>query len=623
MARRTRGRAVAVTSVTLLVLAGVGGGTAIAATPTGGTVSPTAPEVTWQGATYAASAIVDPAACIGGVTCDEYALTVDVPASYWNDKVGGAEVSITWGDVSNDFDLYIYNAAGDTVASSAAGSTTSESAVIPSASGTYTVVVVPWLVTNSSYQGAAKFVSQAMPDPGGQVGGPAAYRGYQTNGTLPATMPQSTPAKARKSSLPMFRSTDIGHEAAEPTIGVDTTGNAFYAAGAFDGPAGLARTEIWRSTDSNASWSEVTPIAPVVGEVPPTTLDPYIWVHPGRDRVFSIDLYVGCSYLSYSDNKGQSWNTNPLACGDFVNDHQTLFSGPAPAGLPTLDPAFPEALYYCFNRVADSSCGRSLDGGKTFLKAGLPAYEGVDENGQLCGGLHGHGQVDPQGRVLLPKGHCGEATLAISSDGAMTWTRKVVSQIPIYGHEGSIAADKSGNLYYAFLDERDQLPYLTVSRDHGQTWSNAIMVAPPAVKEAQFAHVVAGDDGRIAISFVGNRSGDDSDPSRPWDHYVTITENALATSPLWLSNITNAQGDPVHRGECAGRCGNMFDFLDVVLSPVDGSVWATVVDTCTDAKNGCASNPSNGPEDARGIAISQIAGPMLYATMPCTNPRKC
>ncbi|MGH3736916.1 MAG: hypothetical protein ACRDT6_15095 [Micromonosporaceae bacterium] len=618
MVRRTRSRAVTVAAVTTLVLGGLGGA-AIAATPAGGTISPTAPEATWQGATYAASAIVDPAACVGGVTCDEYALTVDVPASYWDDKVGGAEVSIAWGDASNDFDLYVYNDAGDEVASSAAGSTTSERVLIPSASGTYTVVVVPWLIVNSSYEGVARFVSQAAPDPtdpGTQHGGPAAYHGYQTDGSQPADLPQSTKAKVKKKAYPMFRFTDIGREAAEPTIGVDTNGEAFYTAATFDGPAGLARTEIWKSTDGNNTWSETTPILPVVGEVPPTTLDPYIWVHPGRNRVFSIDLYVGCSYLSYSDDKGQSWSTNPLACGDFVNDHQTLFSGPAPAGLPTLDPDFPEALYYCFNRVADSSCGRSLDGGKTFIKTGLPAYEGVDADGGLCGGLHGHGQVDTEGRVLLPKGHCGKAMLAISDNGGTTWSRVQVSQITPYGHEGSVASDQAGNLYYTFLDNRDQLPYLTVSRDHGATWSNPIMVAPPGVKETQFAHVVAGEEGRIAISFVGNRSGDDSDPTRPWDHYVTITENALATQPLWVSNISNAQGDPVHRGACESRCGNMFDFLDVILSPVDGSVWATAVDTCTEAKNGCPSTPSAGPDDGRGIAVSQIAGPTLYAAPP-------
>ena len=92
--------------------------------------------------------------------------------------------------------------------------------------------------------------------------------------------------------------------------------------------------------------------------------------------MFSIDLYGGCSWLLYSDDEGEHWQRNIAACGSLVNDHQTVFAGAPPAGVTTS--GFPKVLYYCFNQVADSYCGRSLDGGATWLPAGTPAYLGVD-----------------------------------------------------------------------------------------------------------------------------------------------------------------------------------------------------------------------------------------------------
>jgi len=89
-----------------------------------------------------------------------------------------------------------------------------------------------------------------------------------------------------------------------------------------------------------------------------------------------------------------------------------------------------------------------------------------------------------------------------------------------------------------------------------------------------------------------------------------------------VSNITNNPDDPVHRGLCPGRCGNMFDFLDVIVSPFDGDIWATLTDTSTEQDN-CNSNPNatgfdgdsdNDSSDMRGIAIRQVSGPDI---LPC------
>ena len=190
-------------------------------------------------------------------------------------------------------------------------------------------------------------------------------------------------------------------------------------------------------------------------------------------------------------------------------------------------------------------------------------------------------------------------------------------------NQSSIASDARNNLYYVWYDSKHQLPYLATSRDGGRTWSKPLMVAPPGVREVQWPTVYAGAAGRIAIGFPGTNVGDMGDKTRPWDHHVVVSNNALADSPTFVSNISNRATDPVHRGDCPGRCGNMLDFLDVTIAPVAGPgtgpvnpVWATVVDTCTAVRQcnttrepGFVDGGGDGvAADMQGIAVKQVGG---------------
>ena len=187
-------------------------------------------------------------------------------------------------------------------------------------------------------------------------------------------------------------------------------------------------------------------------------------------------------------------------------------------------------------------------------------------------------------------------------------------------NQSSIASDRRNNLYYVWYDSKHRLPWMAISRDHGRTWGDPIMIAPPGVHEVQWPTIAAGANGRIAISFPGTTEKDQGDLTRPWDYYVVTSVNALTANPTFVSNIANPATDPVHRGECPGRCGNMLDFLDVIVSPAAGhSVWATVVDTCT-ALSECKSNPDakgfdgdsdNAARDMKGIYVKQVGGPNI------------
>ena len=480
------------------------------------------------------------------------------------------------------------------------------------------------LLLAASVAAAAGLTALLSPAAAGPSG-PAAVKGNLTQAYKASYYragpeePDAANTAIRDTNPLVLSATSVGRKALEPTMGITKQGNAFMTAADFDTPGGqLARTHIMASYDGNKTWKDVTPA--VVGQTyPPTTLDPYMYVDQETGRVFSDDLLVGCSLLQWSDDQGKTWSHgNPEACDAPVDDHQTIVAGHPTAGVTTL--GYPNVLYYCVNKVADVQCARSLDGGTTFSPAGAPAFEGVQTEpqdgtnssaGDVCGSLHGHIITDPAGRLYLPKGNCGNPWLAVSEDGGLTWTHTLVSRMSVPDIQTSVASDTAGNLYYVWWSGKNFLPYMAVSRDHGKTFGPALLVAPPGLQGSNFPTIDAGSPGHVAITFPGS-TDEDKTPARKWNYYVTVSTNALAPLPTFHSATANKIADPIHRGPCLGRCGNMFDFLDVVIAP-NGAAWGTEVDTCTSTKCIRAEGPKlkadEASSDARGMIVRELSGP--------------
>lgn len=422
----------------------------------------------------------------------------------------------------------------------------------------------------------------------------------------------STPVGDYTGDLLALQAVKVGKSASEPTLGVAKDGTAFFAASKLvvDTPYvwGVAQTDVLRSKDGGTTWQSVQVKVPAADvSVPPGNADPFVWVDPTTDRVFNIDLYAGCSWLNFSDSKGDSWLANPAACGNPVNDHQTIGAGKPRGGLVTA--GYPNVVYYCFNRVVDTNCGRSLDGGVVWTPTPTPAFQGYDSaNGGLCGGLTGHLETDPDGRVFIPKGHCGKPWIAISEDSGTTWSRVKVSDMAVSDAHLSVASDTAGNLYYVWWDAAKRLPYLSISTDHGRTWGPPMMIAPPGVTETNFPVISAGAPGRIAVNFPSSTDGDRSGSTRPWNQHVVVSANALSDDPIFLSAIANPPADPIHRGNCDGRCAGLWDFQDIVIS-AQGEAWAAASDDCVGdcVTKGAATALHVG----EGIAIRQVGGPKL------------
>ena len=409
----------------------------------------------------------------------------------------------------------------------------------------------------------------------------------------------------------------IGVSSFEPTLGVTPDGALFmsgFAPGGGLPGIGPANPTSMRSKDHGMTWEDKGPKLPTGDGNPWFTNDPYVYVDFDTGRVFQVDLYaLVCSWLSYSDDQGDTWVTNPFDCGTpLVNDHQTVAAGPS--RLAPM-PVYPNVVYYCVNRVVDSACAHSYNGGLTMSPL-ITVYPGV-ENGNVCGGLHGHVKTDHEGRVFVPKGQCGVAEVAVSEDNGLTWTRHVISdEVHPAGHEVAVAADEANNLYALWMGSEDGLPYFAASKDHGATWSQARKASPPGVTGADWPAIAAGADGKVAFAYVGTTIADgykgkdtaDSWKGATWNAYIGTISDALADEPVVVTVTANDPADPVARGACGhSRCGGIGDFIDIVID-TEGRPWAAFVDVCRDK---CVTDASAANGGGIGFTGTMATGPAL------------
>ena len=465
--------------------------------------------------------------------------------------------------------------------------------------------------------------------------GTQAYYGQRQSGPLAEDAePVNRPARYAGPPLEVEQHY-TGHKALEPTVALDKAGNAFVTAAYWSAATAekLAEPALLRSSDQGRTWREI--VAPSsIGSKSPLTVDPYVHADPDFDRVFDVNLLLGGSQVSYSDDGGETWSTT-AATEAGANDHQSLVAGVAPDAnslLAPLDPSFPKLVYYCVNEVARSGCSLSRDGGRTFAPTpGTPFVGGGTDpaddegiaGGPVCGSVTGHVQTDLEGRVMLPSGRCLQPYLAISEDGGTTWRQSLVSEhIRSAVFHTEVAPDQGRNLHYVWIDRLHFLPWMASSRDHGETWTDPVSLAPPGVHSVNHLTVVAGEPGRVAVTFMGSTTPDENASNRPWNQYVVLTSDAFAREPLFLSAIGHRAGDPIFRGPCRGRCGGLFDFGDIQVSPVDGAIWATGSDSCTAATRCNSAYESEDlpaeptPGTADGFVIRQTGGPRLTGPLP-------
>ena len=356
--------------------------------------------------------------------------------------------------------------------------------------------------------------------------------------------------------------------AGEPSLGVNgSTGAMMYQ-------AGTNTLKLAVNAAGAATWTDVTPASSVFN------IDPILATDRTSGRTYAGGLAGECSVLNYSDNDGGSWTQMGNACTGVV-DHESIGGG-AWKGSAPLGSTYSRAVYYCAQSSSDA-CATSSNGGLTF---GAP----VVVSG-ACGSLHGHVKVSADGTAYLPNAHCGGlAGGAITTNSGGAWSSYTIpgSSEPANGFDPSVATTPDNTLYESWQAANNH-PFVAVSKTHGSTWTTPVDLGTtmsPAIVNSTFQAVTAGDNGRVAVAYLGSTTG--GDPFAQgwpgvWDLYVSYSYDGGTT---W--STVKATTDPVQRGwMCASgtTCGsgrNLLDFMDANLTK-DGRVVVGYADGCVGA----------------------------------------
>lgn len=416
-----------------------------------------------------------------------------------------------------------------------------------------------------------------------------------------------------------FRLAETGMNGPEPTMGVLSDGTLFVAVrnnptnDPFGGAAGVARSE-----DQARSWEYIATGDPATR--PKLNADPWIWVDPWTDRVYNVALYMVCSWTTWSDDGGDSWDGFNPATGCMQGlpgqDHQKLTSGPPARGATTS--GFPNVLYYTYNSQRPpygTWIQVSLDGGETYTLG-----QRVHPHDDCTSGIAGPVAIGEDGVAYSPKPICDGIAIAVTGDNGQTWSHATVKDagaVPAYVAMTDAAVDKALNAY-AIWTGADGRPYVTVSTDQGRSWSRSIRASPPDITASTHNVIVAGETGRVAVAYLGTRadvskwpatSAQDADEGTVWHLFISMTDDALAEDPVWTSIQVTPDDDPVQIGPIAldpaeTETRNLQEFIDMVVSK-EGRIHVAYADGC----DRC----SKASESRRGDATVAIldVGPSL------------
>ncbi len=564
----------------------VGGSVAArASSPSSGSISDTSGPVSWSGGPFLVANVTGTAgsvSCSVPQSCDDYTLAVSAPAGYGD--TNDLKIQVGWANAAADFDVYVLDAAGAVVASSAS-SADPETVVMPPTSGTYTVRVVPFNPLGQSYSATAAMVAKLNDGAAQSTATPPAMAVYGAPQTLPNA-----------------------HSAGEPSIGAN------WGSGATLYQSYLSTYRVRfddTATPPTATWADASAsLATGCPQGSTQSLDPILYTDATTGRTFESQLSGVDSLTCYTDDDGAHWS--PSQGGGIPSgvDHQTLGGGPYAPGDPlSAADLYPRAVYYCSQDIATAFCALSRNGGVTF-GVGVPIYNLLD-----CGGLHGHVAVGPDGTAYVPNKSCGGAQgLTASSDDGTTWTvRTVPGSIP-GDSDPSVAVGANNTVYYGYANG-DGTAHVAVSTDHGQTWARDVNVgALGGIRNVVFPTMVAGDDDRAALSFLGTTTPgnyqDTANFTGVWHLYTAFTYDSGRTWTL----VDDTPNDPVQRGSIctAGTtCGNDRNLLDFIGSTVDnhGRVEVAFADGCTGA---CVTGGPN-TFDAYASVARQYGGLTLFS----------
>ncbi len=205
--------------------------------------------------------------------------------------------------------------------------------------------------------------------------------------------------------------------------------------------------------------------------------------------------------------------------------------------------------------------------------------------------------------------------------GPLTFQTFVVDNTTGHGHLFDVVSvGTDGTVYACWSNDFDI--FFSFSRNQGRTWSPKVKVNSPAFLDANgravrtnlFPWMVAGDPGRVGITWFGSNGVNNGDNNSDWAVYYAFTSTGLDAAPTWTQvqasdgyiHATNLSEAGLGSGAANNR--NLLDFFMVDMDP-SGAAIITYADDHNDF-------------DGQTYVTRQVSGPSLLAsvgTVPSTT----
>jgi hypothetical protein len=373
-----------------------------------------------------------------------------------------------------------------------------------------------------------------------------------------------------------------GERFAEPGIQVAPDGTIYVTApgarepGPVPGVATFGDT-IWRSDDGGQSFRRLPlPDSGFGGG------DSDLAV-ASDGTLYQSGLWAGCVSLSVSHDKGETWQTNPLACGyaAAADDRNWLATHGA------------QTVYLTFGWAANPAGEGRIALVKTLVqgRAVTTTTSSFEDTYQWPGNV----AVDQaSGAVFVAYNTVEDAIVVLRSrDGGMTLEKRLVSQRPgdTFDSFGVVAVGRDGAVYVTW-SERDRPDgtkpdrtdvFYSHSSDEGETWS-----APTKVNSFAGTHIYpwldAGSAGHVVVAWYGTDAvGDTAEKvNGTWNVYLAESHSADQPEPGWVESIVSTK--PISTGGictsgtgCAPGTRALLDYFQVALDAEERPhlAWAT------------------------------------------------
>jgi hypothetical protein len=554
-----------------------------ASSPAAGTISPTGPNVVWQGP-LTGGASANEATCVEGTNCDTFKLTLSGTEEDWAGKV--VNITINWLNPANDYDLYIHKGEncpatgeceGPIVSQDGNGSPSTQEvgSIDPGSTGTgtYLVRLVLFAVTpGDPYTGTA---SVGPEPPGRKANYVKDGIAFSPNVTVKAPV-------ARRDGEPSNRTDKFGNHYTSAIRGVPAGVDLWY----FDLRPGsptydpYMRNPIYRGQPDSFTQSTATAL--------------------GADGGGDVDLAVGFDsndpnappVLAYSSlvaanvstgkslDRGQTFQLNP--------------AGNATGGVPADDRQWLEfhgknTVYLLYRTLAPTIAmvQRSDDGGFTYGPAtvvGTIGQVGYLDVHQASGAVYVSGDTGqvcvgrPSAPNTAPSSYtCTQVSETNENAGNIFFVVKVADDGRKWLNPATGQQEEVGTAYVAYSNGFKT--FLRHSIDGGRTWSNRVRVSDGTnTRTAMFPWIETGPTpGSVGVVWYGTSAAVNNDAA-DWQLFYAQSFNADEEVPTFRQ--VTASDHFIHASNIStgglalvgGANRNLIDYFQVSFDPTGAAV---------------------------------------------------